>query len=143
MVRYLKNVDDPLPYRLALESFIDFDGFDEQGGTVMKPLNGLFQFLRMQRKRSEPPLDIEKHGSEGNLPAKGQLLVYQADNGKIRIDVRLEHETVWLTQKQMAELFQTSVPNINMRIKNIFDEGEPAPDPVIQEFLITAPDGTF
>jgi hypothetical protein len=86
-------------------------------------------------------MDIEKHGSEGNLPAKGQLLVYQADDGKIRIDVRLEHETVWLTQKQMAELFQTSVPNINMHIKNIFDERELAPDSVIQEFLITAPDG--
>lgn len=76
-----------------------------------------------------------------NLPAKGQLLVYQTEDGKIRIDVRLEQETVWLTQRLMAELFQTSVPNINMHIKNIFDEGELAAESVIQEFLITASDG--
>jgi hypothetical protein len=86
-------------------------------------------------------MDTEKHESESNLPARGQLLVYQADDGKIRIDVRLEHETVWLTQKLMAELFQTSVPNINTHIKNIVDEGELAQDSVIKEFLITASDG--
>ncbi|MHC1730359.1 MAG: virulence RhuM family protein [Syntrophobacteraceae bacterium] len=86
-------------------------------------------------------MDTDKHEFETNLPAKGQLLVYQTEDGKIRIDVRLEQETVWLTQKLMAELFQTSVPNINMHIKNIFDEGELAADSVIQEFLITASDG--
>jgi len=83
----------------------------------------------------------ERSELETTLPAKGQLLVYQTEDGKIRIDVRLEQETVWLTQKLMAELFQTSVPNINMHIKNIFDEGELAADSVIQEFLITASDG--
>ncbi|GKT10981.1 RhuM family protein [Desulforhabdus sp. TSK] len=86
-------------------------------------------------------MDHERHEFETNLPAKGQLLVYQTEDGKIRIDVRLEQETVWLTQKLMAELFQTSVPNINMHIKNIFDEGELVEDSVIQEFLITASDG--
>jgi hypothetical protein len=59
-------------------------------------------------------MDTGRSESESNLPAKGQFLVYQTDDGQIRIDVRLEHETVWLTQKLMAELFQTSVPNINM-----------------------------
>jgi hypothetical protein len=86
-------------------------------------------------------MDTDGYEARGNLPGKGQLLVYQADDGNIRIDVRLEHETVWLTQKLMAELFQTTVPNINMHIRNIFDEGELVPDSVIQEFLITASDG--
>ena len=53
----------------------------------------------------------------------------------------MQEETVWLSQKQLAELFQTSVPNINMHIKNIFDEGELRADSVIKDFLITAADG--
>ena len=52
--------------------------------------------------------------------------------------MQLQEETVWLSQKQLAELFQNSVPNINMHIKNIFDEKELRPDSVIKDFLITA-----
>ena len=48
---------------------------------------------------------------------KGQFLVYEAEDGKLKIDVRLQDETVWLTQKAMAELFQASVPNINIHLK--------------------------
>lgn len=59
----------------------------------------------------------------------------------IRIETRMQGETVWLTQKQLAELFQTSIPNINMHIKNIFEEGELSLDSVIQESLIAAADG--
>jgi hypothetical protein len=54
-----------------------------------------------------------------NLPQKSQFLVYQTENGQIKIDVRLENETVWLTQPLMAELFQTSVPNISMRMRGV------------------------
>lgn len=53
-----------------------------------------------------------------------EILLYQTANGETKIDVRLEDETVWLNQKQMADLFQTTVPNINMHLKNIFEEGE-------------------
>jgi hypothetical protein len=76
-----------------------------------------------------------------DLPAKGQFLVYQAQDGRLKIDVRLDRETVWLTQAHMAELFQTTVPNVNMHLRNIFKEGELQVDSVIQEFLITAADG--
>ena len=76
-----------------------------------------------------------------NPPPHGQLLVYSTEDGRIKIDVRLEGETVWLTQAHMAELFRTSVPNINMHLRNIFAEGELQQDSVIQEFLITAADG--
>ena len=76
-----------------------------------------------------------------NPPSKGQFLVYQADDGKLKIEVRLEGETAWLTQAHMAELFQTTVPNVNMHLRNILAEEELQAASVIQEFLITAADG--
>ena len=70
-----------------------------------------------------------------------QLIIYQTESGETKIDVRLEDETVWLTQKSMAELFDTSVPNINMHLKHCYEEGEIDENSVIKEFLITAKDG--
>jgi hypothetical protein len=77
------------------------------------------------------------------LPQKfnSELLMYQSDDGQIRIQVRLEENTVWLTQKMMADLFGTSIPNVNMHIRSIFDQGELQEAAVIKEFLITAADG--
>ncbi len=74
------------------------------------------------------------------VPSKNELILYQTEDGKIRIEVRLQDETVWLTQKLMAELFQTSVPNINIHINHIFEEGELEADSVIKEYLTTAAD---
>jgi hypothetical protein len=68
------------------------------------------------------------------------IVIYQSDNGSPKIAVRLENQTVWLTQAQMAELFVTSRPNITMHIKNIFDEGELTEDSVCKDFLHTAAD---
>lgn len=73
--------------------------------------------------------------------AGGEFLFYQAEDGQTRLQVRLEGETVWLTQAQMAELFQTSVPNVSMHIRNIFIENELADRSVVQDFLTTAADG--
>lgn len=70
-----------------------------------------------------------------------QIIIYTTEKGETKLEVRLENETVWLTQKLMAELFQTTVPNINMHIGNIISEGELLGDSVIKEFLITAADG--
>ena len=56
--------------------------------------------------------------------AGGEIVVYEAPDGEILVNVRLERETVWLTQRQMAELFDTSTDNIGLHLKNIFDEGE-------------------
>jgi len=72
---------------------------------------------------------------------KSQLIIYQSPDGPTRVEVRLQDDTVWLTQAQMAELLQTSVPNINMHLRNIFNEGELREGSVIKEFLITAADG--
>jgi len=74
-------------------------------------------------------------------PPGGQFLVYQTQDGKLKIDVRFQGETVWLTQQHMAELFQTSVPNLSMHIRNVFAEGELRADSVVKESLTTAADG--
>ena len=71
----------------------------------------------------------------------GEFLFYQSDDGNIRLQVRLEAESVWLTQKLMAELFQKDVRTINEHIQNIFEEGELMPDLAVRKFRITAADG--
>lgn len=73
--------------------------------------------------------------------SKSSLIFYQTEDGKQRIEVHLQDETVWLSQKLMAELFQTTPQNINIHLKNIFSEGEISPESVIKESLITASDG--
>ena len=73
-------------------------------------------------------------------PRKSQFLIYQAENGAIAIDVRFEDETVWLTQQLMADLFQTTKQNIGQHLKNIFEEGELAPESVVKNFFTTAVD---
>ena len=52
---------------------------------------------------------------------KGEIVVYQSDDGRIKLDVRLQDETVWLTQPLMAELFQTTQQNISQHIQNIYE----------------------
>ena len=56
--------------------------------------------------------------------SNSQILIYQTESGQIKIDVRLENETVWLTQKLMSELFQVAKSTISEHIKHIFQEGE-------------------
>jgi len=75
------------------------------------------------------------------IEEKSDILIYQAEDGKTRIDVRLEDETVWLSQISMAELFQTTVANINMHIKNILEEGELNERATIKDFLIVRDEG--
>lgn len=76
-----------------------------------------------------------------NKKSNSEIIIYQADDGTPGIEVRVENETVWLTQTQIAELFNTSRPNITMHIKNIFDEGELSEISVCKDFLHTAADG--
>src|SRR3990167_4185962 len=71
----------------------------------------------------------------------GEIIIYEGADGAPSIEVRVEGETVWLTQAQLAELFKTSRPNITMHIKNIFDEGELSEVSVCKDFLHTATDG--
>lgn len=70
-----------------------------------------------------------------------EILIYQNQNGHIKIDVRLEDETVWLTQLQMAQLFGKDKRTISEHIGNIFKEGELEENSVVRNFRITATDG--
>jgi hypothetical protein len=90
---------------------------------------------------NEPPYRGENDMSHEIEQAKGQFLVYQAEDGKLKLDVRFEGETVWLSQKLMAELFQKDVRTISEHIQNIYDEGELAPEATIRKFRIVRIEG--
>jgi hypothetical protein len=70
-----------------------------------------------------------------------ELLIYTSPDGKTRIDVRVEEDTVWLSQVQMAELFQTTKQNVSLHIKNVFEEGELAAAATVKESLTVQPEG--
>ncbi len=71
----------------------------------------------------------------------GEILIYQNSEGSIKLDVRLEEETVWLTQAQLCDLFQKSKATISEHIKNVFEEGELYENSVVRNFRTTASDG--
>lgn len=66
------------------------------------------------------------------------ILIYQTEDGRTKIEVQLTDNTVWLTQAAMVELFQTTKQNISLHIKNIFEEGELQENSVVKEYLTTA-----
>ena len=79
-----------------------------------------------------------------NLPVeehKGDIIIYHSESGETKIDVRFEDETVWLTQAQLCELYQSSKANVSEHIKNIFEEGELEENSVVRKFRTTAADG--
>ncbi len=71
----------------------------------------------------------------------GEIIIYEGADGAPNIEVRVEGETVWLSQSQLVELFQSSKANVSEHIKNIFNEGELNRDSVVREFRTTASDG--
>jgi hypothetical protein len=71
----------------------------------------------------------------------GEIIIYQTDDGLTHIDVKMKDETVWLTQAQMAQLYQTSKSNVSEHIKHIFEEGELDKNSVVRKFRTTADDG--
>lgn len=70
-----------------------------------------------------------------------EIIIYQAEDGKTKIEVRLENETVWLTQKLMSDLFQVTPQNITLHLQNIFDEGELEEKATCKEFLQVQKEG--
>ena len=70
-----------------------------------------------------------------------KVIIYTANDGRTKIDVKLEEETLWLTQAQMCELYQTSKSNVSEHIKHIFEDGELNEDSVVRKFRTTATDG--
>ncbi|MDX9974514.1 MAG: hypothetical protein RBU21_16130 [FCB group bacterium] len=80
-----------------------------------------------------------------NLPARREspsdFLIYQTEGGATKIEVRLEDETVWLTQRLMAELFQKDVRTVNDHIANVYEEGELSPESTIRKYRIVQREG--
>jgi hypothetical protein len=81
--------------------------------------------------------------TEPNEPTTGQgeLVLYASEDGSATFFLRAQDGTVWLTQMELAELFQTSVPNVNIHIKNVLEEGELQPEATIKEDLIVRTEG--
>ncbi len=84
-------------------------------------------------------MNTEKTDTTSKL---GELIIYPGEGGKAPVQVRLEGETVWLTQRQMAALYQVRVPTINEHITNIYAEGELSQGATIRKFLIVQQEGT-
>ncbi|PIP88138.1 hypothetical protein COW80_01880 [Candidatus Beckwithbacteria bacterium CG22_combo_CG10-13_8_21_14_all_01_47_9] len=76
-----------------------------------------------------------------NLPTDNRITIYESSDGKARVEVRFYGENVWLSQKLMAELFDTTAANVNMHLKNIYKEREIDKTSTIKEFLIVQKEG--
>lgn len=70
----------------------------------------------------------------------GRIIIHNSQDGQTKIEVKLENETLWLSQKQMAELFDCGTNNIRFHLQNVFNEGELSEKSVTQEYCVTAPD---
>jgi hypothetical protein len=78
--------------------------------------------------------------SDEPLP-QSSIILYQTEDGRTRVECRFENETIWLTQALIAELFQTSIPNVNIHLKSIYDEGELELGATIKSYLIVRSEG--
>ena len=82
-----------------------------------------------------------EENNDMNEIQKSHFLIYRSEDGKIKLDVRFEGETVWLTQAMIADLFQTSIPNVSMHIKSVYEDGELQREATIKKFLTVRQEG--
>ena len=75
------------------------------------------------------------------MEQQGEIIIYQSADGKNKLDVKLENETVWLSQSQLVDLYQTSKSNISEHIKNIFNEGELTKESTVRKFRTVQNEG--
>jgi hypothetical protein len=73
---------------------------------------------------------------------ENEIIIYQTQDGKTKIDVKIEDETVWLTQAQMTELYETTKQNVSLHIKNIFEEEELNENSTVNDFLTVKNEGS-
>jgi hypothetical protein len=83
---------------------------------------------------------MRKNKTQTLLPS-GEILLYQTEGGRMKLKVRPEHETVWLTQQVMPDLFQTTKQNVSLHIQCIIDEGEPFQEATVKDFLTVRQEG--
>ena len=72
----------------------------------------------------------------------GQVVVYETEGGETRVDVRFERETVWLTQRQMADLFETSTDNVSLHLNNVFSARELEREATTEDFSVVRTEGS-
>ena len=72
---------------------------------------------------------------------ENKIVIYQTEDGQTQIDVRLDNDTVWLTQAQMVELFQTTKQNVSLHVGNVFKEGELEQESTVKEYLTVQKEG--
>ena len=84
---------------------------------------------------------MENLNTDTIVKTGGEVILYQTEDGLTRISVKLQDDTVWMSQEQMAELFQRDKSVISRHIKNIFDERELTRESVVAKFATTAVDG--
>ena len=72
---------------------------------------------------------------------QGEMILYQTDDGMVKLDVRLQNESLWLTQSDMAQLFQCSTDNVSLHLKNIYDEGELEQEATTEDFSVVRIEG--
>jgi len=72
----------------------------------------------------------------------GEFLLYQTEGRQVKLEVRLQNETIWLTQALMSELYQTTQQNISQHIRNVFEEGELTQEATHQKFLSVRREGS-
>ena len=82
-------------------------------------------------------MDNEKMNEPG-----GEIILYQNDDGSIKLEVRLVNETMWMTQADMASLFETTKQNVSLHLQNIFEEGELPEEATVKEFLTVRQEGS-
>ena len=75
------------------------------------------------------------------MAKENEIVLFETEDAKVRLTVPIQEDTVWLTQAQMTELFDTSKQNVSLHINNCFKEGELDKDSVVKDFLTTASDG--
>lgn len=84
----------------------------------------------------------DEQGLEKSFAPGGEVLIYASDDGQAKLDVRLVNETLWLTQADMAQLFQCSTDNISLHLKNIYEEGELVQEVTAEEFSVVRKEGS-
>jgi len=84
----------------------------------------------------------DEHEMEKMTPSGGEILIYKTDDGQAKVEVRLVNETLWMTQSDMAQLFQCSADNISLHLKNIYEEGELSRGATAEEFSVVRREGS-
>ena len=72
---------------------------------------------------------------------QNEIVIYKTNDGKIQLETKIQEDSVWLTQDMMSKLFDTTIQNINMHIKNVYKEGELDENRTIKDFLIVRNEG--